>query len=107
MDDSRVIETTPTVATEAVQGIRLTAFRDFLARRIHPHRTIIKFAAVGALGYVIYTGTLLLLYDLSALPFLPSKNTSVDLLLFTHEDSLLLVTTLISTQTSIIGVFIC
>ena len=106
MDDSRVIETTPTVATKAVQGIRLTAFRDFLARRIHPHRTIIKFAAVGALGYVIYTGTLLLLYDLSALPFLPAKNASVDLLLFTHEDSLLLVTTLISTQTSIIGVFI-
>src|SRR3972149_9793451 len=106
MDDSRAIENAPAVATMAVQASRLNAILDFVARQLHPHHTIIKFAAVGALGYVIYTGTLLLLYDLSALPFLPAKDTSVDLLLFTHEDSLLLVTTLISTQASIIGVFI-
>jgi len=105
MDDSRAIEATPTVATNAVQGIHLSAFWDFVARQLHLHRTIIKFTAVGAIGYVIYTATLLLLYDLSALPFLPAKDTSVDLLLFTHGDSLLLITTLISTQASIIGVF--
>jgi len=106
MDDSRAIENAPAVATMAVQASRLNAILDFVARQLHPHHTIIKFAAVGALGYVIYTGTLLLLYDLSALPFLPSKDTSVDLLLFSHGDSLLLITTLIGTQASIIGVFI-
>jgi len=106
MDDSRAIESTPTVATRAVQASRLNAVWDFVARQLVAHRTIIKFAAVGTLGYIIYTSLLLLLYDLSALPFLPSKDTSVDLLLFTHGDSLLLITTLIGTQASIIGVFI-
>ncbi len=106
MDDGRVIEKTPTVATRAVQASRLNTLWDSVARRLNPHRTIIKFAAVGALGYVIYTILLLLLYDLSAIPFLPSKDTSVDLVLFTHGDALLLITTLVGTQASIIGVFI-
>ncbi len=100
MDDA------PIVARGAGQAIRLSAFWGFIARHLEARRTFLKFAMVGALGYVIYAGVLLLAYDLSVLPFMPAKDTSVDLLLFTHEDSLLLTTTLIATQASIFGVFI-
>ena len=99
MDDA------PIVLTGAAQASRLSAVWGLVASQLQTHRTILKFAAVGAIGYVIYTGLLLLMYDLAALPFLPDKDSSVDLLLFTHSDSLLLITTLVGTQASIMGVF--
>ena len=95
----------PIVLAGAAQGARLNAIWGLIARQVEAHRTLIKFAAVGAIGYFIYTGLLLFMYDLSALPFLPDKHTSLDLLLFTHDDALLLITTLVGTQASIAGVF--
>lgn len=95
----------PIVLTRAAQAARLNTVWGLVTRQIAAHRTILKFAVVGGLGYVIYTGLLLFMYDLSLLPFLPAKETSVDLLLFTHDDVLLLITTLVGTQASIIGVF--
>lgn len=77
----------------------------FIRRRLEAHRTLIKFAAVGAIGYVIYASLLFVMYDMSALPFLPEKHTHANLLLFTHSDVLLLITTLAGTQASIVGVF--
>ncbi len=106
MNDSRAIDDTDIVATRAVKAVRLKALCDLMARQLEARRTPLKLAMVGALGYVIYTGLLLLLYDLSILRFMPAKDTGVHLLLFTHDDSLLLITTLIGTQASIIGVFI-
>ncbi len=78
----------------------------FARRQLSAHRTLIKFAAVGAIGYVVYLAAIFLLYDLQAFPFLPNKDTRVDLGLFTHDDALLLVTTLVGTQASIVAVFI-
>lgn len=83
----------------------LTNLSTFIRRQYESHRTIIRFAVVGSFGYVIYSGLLFLLYDLHALPFLPEKKREVDLLLFTYNDSLLLITTLIGTEASILGVF--
>jgi putative flippase GtrA len=106
MDDSRAIDDTDIVATRGVKAVRLKALCDLIARQLEARRTLLRFTMVGALGYVIYTGLLLLLYDLSILRFMLAKDTSVHLLLFIHDDSLLLITTLIGTQATIIGVFI-
>lgn len=99
MEELRVAQAQP------IQADRLAALWGLIARRLDAHRTLLKFVAVGALGYVIYTGLLFVMYDLSAFPFLPAKDTSLDLLLFTHDDALLLFTTLVGTQASILGVF--
>ncbi|HET8944699.1 MAG TPA: GtrA family protein [Dehalococcoidia bacterium] len=90
--------------TEERTDIIGAAFK-FIRRQMESHRTIIKFAAVGAIGYVIYTAVLFVMYDTSTLSFLPERHTRVDLLLFTHTDVLLLITTLVGTQASIVGVF--
>lgn len=83
----------------------LRSLSAFIRRQYEAHRTIIRFAIVGSFGYLIYSGLLILLYDLHALPFLPEMKRDVDLLLFTYDDSLLLITTLIGTEASILGVF--
>lgn len=69
------------------------------------YRVLFRYAMVGGAGYAVYIGLLVLLYDLALLPFLPEKHRGVDLLLFTHNDSLLLLTTLIGTQASIVVAF--
>jgi putative flippase GtrA len=79
---------------------------EFVHSRYEAHRTLVRFAIVGGLGYVIYSGMLFLLYDLHVLSFLPEQKRSVDIHLFSYNDSLLLITTLIGTEASIIGVFI-
>ena len=71
--------------------------------RLH---TLRRFVVVGATGYVIYQAVLFLMYDLSLLPFMPAKETSADLMLFTHSDLRLLITTLVAAELSIIGAFI-
>lgn len=73
MDDSRAIDDTDIVATRAMKAVRLKALCDLIARQLEARRTLLRFAMVGALGYVIYTGLLLLLYDLSILRFMPAK----------------------------------
>ncbi|MEO8457778.1 MAG: GtrA family protein [Chloroflexota bacterium] len=70
------------------------------------HRGLIRYALVGSIGYVIYIAALALMYDLELVPLLPARHSSVDLLLFTHNDSLLLITTLLATEASIVAVFI-
>jgi len=80
--------------------------RDFLQQQVYNRRTVFKFALVGALGYLIYQGLLFLMYDSPAFPFLPDKGTSADLFLFEHDDMRLLITTIVATQSSIIGVFL-
>ena len=69
------------------------------------YQTFIKYAITGASGYVVYLGLLAVMYDLALVPFLPAKEQGVDLILFTHGDALLLLTTLVGTQASIFAVF--
>lgn len=86
-----------------------TGVRGVIARRLSGlHQrfgTLIRYALVGSVGYVVYLGLLTVMYDLALLPFLPAKEQSVNLLLFTHKDSLFLLTTLIASQASIVAVF--
>ncbi|MFQ5471965.1 MAG: GtrA family protein [Dehalococcoidia bacterium] len=69
------------------------------------HQTLVKYAITGASGYVVYLGILAVMYDLAVVPFLPAKQEAVDLVLFTHGDARLLITTLVATQASIFAVF--
>jgi putative flippase GtrA len=105
--DSRLIEESPSLSTgtPARPALRDTV-RDFVRSQYERHHTFVKFAAVGAIGYVIYLALLFVMYDREVFPFLPDKNTSTNLWLFTHDDVLLLITTLIGSQLSIIAVFI-
>lgn len=107
MDDSRTIDDTEIAALSGVvRTARLSTFRKLIAEQLKAHWTLVKFAMVGGLGYVIYTGLLFVMYDLSAFAVLPDKESSVHLLLFTHGDALLLITTLVGTQASIAAVFL-
>lgn len=98
MDDA------PIVARRAGQAIRLGAFWGFLVGQVRARRTLLKFMLVGLLGYLLYTGTLFVAYDLP-LPFIPDKHTSVQLGLFTHGDLRLLIGTIVAAQASISGGF--
>ena len=99
-----------TLGAGSLGGLRRNAFAagflELVRRQYAAHRTVFRFAIVGSLGYLIYSGLLILLYDLHVLAFLPEEKRSVDLYLFSYNDSLLLITTLIGTEASIIGVFI-
>jgi len=77
-----------------------------ILERLPGLHTLRRFVAVGATGYLIYQIVLFLMYDLSLLSFLPAKDTSADLVLFTHSDIRLLITTLVAAELSIIGAFI-
>lgn len=93
-----------TAVTKAVQTIRLSAVWDFFAGKARAHKTLLKFMLVGLLGYLLYTATLFLTYDLSV-PFMPDKHTSLHLGLFTHTDLRLLIGTIVAAEVSITGGF--
>ena len=93
------------MATQAVPGGDLFAssrIQAVLAR----HAAILRYAVIGASGYIVYLGLLVVAYDLAWLSFLPARDQAVDLLVFTHGDAALLSATLIATQASICTVFI-
>lgn len=77
-----------------------------LAARLAGLHTLRRFVLVGATGYIIYQAVLFLMYDWSKFPVLPAKDTSADLLLFTHSDLRLLITTIIAAELSIVGAFL-
>ena len=91
--------------SDATATLPATAGSGVLERLWRMH-TLRRFVVVGATGYVIYQAVLFLMYDLSLLSFLPAKETSADLLLFTHSDLRLLLTTLVAAEASIVGAFI-
>lgn len=86
-----------------------TSVRGVITRRLsrlhERFGTLIRYALVGSVGYVVYVGLLTVMYDLALLPFLPAKGQEVNLLLFAHKDSLFLLTTLIASEASIVAVF--
>lgn len=67
--------------------------------------TIVRFAVVGGIGYVIYQAVLFLMYDSPLFSFLPAKETSATILFFEHGDVRLLITTLVATGVALVGVF--
>ena len=90
----------------ATAGAPRSGLLDSWRARIRGHQTLLRFAATGTSGYLVYQLVFFLLYDLSVLWFLPDKGETVRLLGFSHSDSLLLITTLVAAEFSIIGVFI-
>ena len=77
---------------------------DVVRANVRKHATLLKFTLVGALGYALYTGTLFLTYDLPT-PFMPARDTHIDLGLFTHSDFRLLIATIVAAEVSISGGF--
>jgi putative flippase GtrA len=76
-----------------------------LRARLRRHTTLFKFAATGATGYVVYQLVFLVLYESPLVWFLPEKGESISLLVFTHGDGRLLITTLVAAELSIVAVF--
>ena len=104
MGDGQTRDDASAVATGAQPAVRLDALRGLVLRQVRTHKTLIKFMLVGLLGYALYTATLFLAYD-APLPFMPGKDTSVQLGPFTHNDLRLLIGTLVAAQVSITGGF--
>ena len=102
--DDQPMDDAPVALTGSALVARLSAIWEFLLRQGRTHATPPKFSLVGLVGYFLYTGALFLVYA-SPLPFMPDKNTSIRLGLFTHSDFRLLIGTLAAAQVSISGGF--
>jgi putative flippase GtrA len=70
----------PELDTQADQGLMGAASE--LAHRLHLPTTLIKFAMVGGIGFLIYQFLLLVFFTLPTLWFLPDKETKIDPLPF-------------------------
>ena len=88
-----------------MERARTTDLRGLVPNVVAANATIIKFLLVGTIGYVIYQFVVAVMYDTPAFWFLPEKGQSVWLLLFDHGDSRFLISTLVATELSIMGVF--
>jgi putative flippase GtrA len=88
----------------AEDGRRLPA-RGPIASRLGVSSAFVKFLLVGAVAYVVNQAGLLLFYDLSALPWLPGKDSEVDFGVFTHPDARLLIASLLAVEASIVFKF--
>jgi dolichol-phosphate mannosyltransferase len=75
--------------------------------RLLPQASIlVRFLVVGGIGYLINQFSLYLLYDSPVFWFLPSRNTDVDLGLFTHPDIRLLISSILAVETAIVFQFL-
>jgi putative flippase GtrA len=100
------IEPATPPAAERPRSITLPEFVPARIREfVYANSVVIKFLAVGAMGYLVYQIVVVLIYDFGLFPFLPGKDQSLDLLLFTHGDARFLIATLVATELSIIAVF--
>lgn len=81
-------------------------FYETVRKRLVGQRTLAKFVVVGAMGYLIYQVVLFIMYDSPLFWFLPAKDTGASLVLFTHDDLRLLITSLVAAELSIVGAFI-
>lgn len=100
------MELTPKYESVAASAAdRGTLWQGLLAR-LRERLILFKFAVTGAGGYVTYQLTFLLLYESTLVWFLPDKGEDLHLLVFSHTDARLLITTLIAAELSIVCVFI-
>jgi putative flippase GtrA len=66
---------------------------------------LVRFLVVGGVGYLVNQVVLFLLYDTSVGTFLPSSESEANLLLFSHNDARLLISSVIAVELSIISNF--
>ena len=76
-----------------------------LAHRLHLPTTLVKFLIVGGAAFLINQMWLYLLYDSPIFWFLPDKNTRADLLLFSHPDIRLLISSIVAVEAAIVFQF--
>ena len=93
----------PELAKEKDQNLLKTEVSTF--RRLRLSSTLFKFLIVGGIAYLINQSALFLLYDTSLFWFLPAKDTAADLLLFTHPDLRLLLSSILAVELAIIFQF--
>lgn len=84
---------------------RKLAIGRFVQRRLADNVTLIKFAIVGGVGYVVYQVLLFATYDWSLLQFLPEKHMRARIIFFDHGDVRLLISTLVVAEVAILAVF--
>ncbi len=87
------------------EGAPFIPFYETARKRLAGQRTLFRFVVVGAVGYLIYQIGLFIMYDSPLLWFLPAKDTGASLILFTHGDLRLLITSLLAAELSIVGAF--
>jgi putative flippase GtrA len=93
----------PELATQADEG--MIGLARTVAQRLHLSTTLVKFLIVGGIGFLINTAMLWLFYDSPVFWFLPDRHTEAHLLLFTHPDIRLLISSVAGVQTAIIAQF--
>ncbi len=76
-----------------------------LAHRLRLPTTFVKFVIVGGMAFLVSQMALFLLYDAHVLWFLPAKKADADLLLFTHPDILLLISSILAVEAAIVFQF--
>src|SRR2546425_817992 len=91
----------PELATE--QGM-MGALSNLAHRPPFP-TTLVKFLIVGSVAFLINQFWLYLLYDSPIFWFLPDKDTRADLLLFSHPDIRLLISSIVAVEAAILFQF--
>ena len=76
-----------------------------LAHRLHLPTTFVKFVIVGGLAFLINLVVLYLLYDSPVFWFLPDRDTRGSLVLFTHPDIRLLISSVVAVECAIVFQF--
>ena len=84
---------------------KLRSLKEALRQQLTSHMPLVRFALVGGSGYLLYQSVLFLVYDSPVLWFLPDKDTSAVIIFFEHTDVRLLVTTLVASAVTLVGVF--
>lgn len=84
---------------------QLRSLGEALRQQLASHIALVRFALVGGSGYLLYQGVLFLMYDSPLFWFLPAKDTSANIIFFEHGDVRLLITTLVATVLTLVGVF--
>ena len=97
------MELTPEL--EAITGRERANILEGLRARLLAHPVLLKFALMGATGYIVYQLVFFIFYDSSLLGFLPEKGQTLKVLGFSHGDARLLIATLVAAELSIVGVF--
>lgn len=76
-----------------------------IGQQLASHVALVRFALVGGSGYLLYQSVLFLVYDSPVFSFLPAKDTSAVIIFFEHADVRLLITTLVASALTLVGIF--
>ena len=99
------MELTPKYEALATSEVGRTSPWRTLRTRLPENFTLLKFVTTGTIGYFVYQLVFLLFYESPLVWFMPAKGEELRLLVFSHGDARLLITTLVAAELSIAAVF--